>query len=133
MRSIEVPRDRLRGPLSSLRRMNKRCVAMPFPSVTALNTIRLGLDIGGTFTDVALEAGGRRVTAKTLTTSGAPDAKSTESMRVRRATPNWLSAVGHQRRLRRLTGISAQPPESRHPDDRRSSSVWAIRYRVEPP
>jgi hypothetical protein len=103
--------------------------------VTALNTIRLGLDIGGTFTDVALEAGGRRVTAKTLTTSGAPDANSTESsdVRVRRATPNWLSAVGHQRRLRRLTGISALPPESRHPDDRRSSSVWAIRYRVEPP
>jgi hypothetical protein len=27
--------------------------------VTAPNTIRLGLDIGGTFTDVALEAGGR--------------------------------------------------------------------------
>jgi N-methylhydantoinase A len=41
--------------------------------VTAPNTIRLGLDIGGTFTDVALEAGGRRVTAKTLTTSGAPE------------------------------------------------------------
>jgi N-methylhydantoinase A/oxoprolinase/acetone carboxylase beta subunit len=44
--------------------------------VTAPNTIRLGLDIGGTFTDVALEAGGRRVTAKMLTTSGAPDANS---------------------------------------------------------
>jgi len=28
MRSIEVSRDRLRGPLSSLRQMNKRCVAM---------------------------------------------------------------------------------------------------------
>src|SRR4029077_14352662 len=52
--------------------------------------------MGGPFTDVALEAGGRRVTAKTLTTSGAPDANSTEStdVRVRRATPNWLSAVG---------------------------------------
>src|ERR1700758_2721562 len=52
---------------------------------------------------------------------------SLESSRISR----W-SGVGHQRRLRRLTGISALPPESRHPDDRRCSSVWAIRYRVEP-
>jgi hypothetical protein len=43
--------------------------------VTAPDTIRLGLDIGRTVSDVALEAGGRRVTAKTLTTSSAPDAK----------------------------------------------------------
>ncbi len=36
-------------------------------------TIRLGLDIGGTFTDVALEIGERRFTGKTLTTPGAPE------------------------------------------------------------
>ncbi len=36
-------------------------------------TIRLGLDIGGTFTDVALEIGERRFTAKTLTTPGTPE------------------------------------------------------------
>jgi N-methylhydantoinase A len=41
--------------------------------VTSSPAIRLGLDIGGTFTDVALEVGGRRVTAKTLTTPGAPE------------------------------------------------------------
>ncbi len=35
--------------------------------------IRLGLDIGGTFTDVALEIGDRRFTAKTLTTPRAPE------------------------------------------------------------
>ena len=35
--------------------------------------IRLGLDIGGTFTDVALEVGERRFTAKTLTTPNAPE------------------------------------------------------------
>ena len=35
--------------------------------------IRLGLDIGGTFTDVALEVGERRFTAKTLTTPSAPE------------------------------------------------------------
>ncbi len=34
---------------------------------------RLAVDIGGTFTDLALEAGGRRVTAKTLTTPAAPE------------------------------------------------------------
>jgi N-methylhydantoinase A len=41
--------------------------------VTSAPTIRLGLDIGGTFTDVALEAGERRFTTKTLTTPGAPE------------------------------------------------------------
>ncbi|WP_425154300.1 hydantoinase B/oxoprolinase family protein [Candidatus Palauibacter sp.] len=34
---------------------------------------RLAIDIGGTFTDVALEAGGRLVTTKVLTTSAAPE------------------------------------------------------------
>jgi N-methylhydantoinase A len=41
--------------------------------VTSSPAIRLGLDIGGTFTDVALEAGERRFTAKTLTTPDAPE------------------------------------------------------------
>jgi N-methylhydantoinase A len=36
-------------------------------------TARLGVDIGGTFTDVALEADDRRWTAKILTTSTAPE------------------------------------------------------------
>jgi N-methylhydantoinase A len=35
--------------------------------------VRLGVDIGGTFTDVALEAGNRRFTAKNLTTPRAPE------------------------------------------------------------
>ncbi|MCP5149284.1 MAG: hydantoinase/oxoprolinase family protein [Ectothiorhodospiraceae bacterium] len=35
--------------------------------------IRLAVDIGGTFTDVVLEAGERRFTAKTLTTHDAPE------------------------------------------------------------
>ena len=34
---------------------------------------RLAVDIGGTFTDVVLEAGGRRVTAKVLTTAARPE------------------------------------------------------------
>jgi N-methylhydantoinase A len=37
-------------------------------------SIRLGVDIGGTFTDVALEVGDRRYTAKGLTTARAPEA-----------------------------------------------------------
>jgi N-methylhydantoinase A len=36
-------------------------------------SIRLGVDIGGTFTDVALEVGEKRYTAKGLTTSRAPE------------------------------------------------------------
>src|SRR6201987_2150149 len=34
---------------------------------------RLGVDIGGTFTDVALDSGGRRFTAKVLTTPAEPE------------------------------------------------------------
>ena len=34
---------------------------------------RLAVDIGGTFTDVALEVGGRQITRKVLTTSSAPE------------------------------------------------------------
>jgi N-methylhydantoinase A len=34
---------------------------------------RLGVDIGGTFTDVALESGGRRFTSKVLTVANAPE------------------------------------------------------------
>jgi len=36
-------------------------------------SIRVGVDIGGTFTDVALEVGHRRFTAKILTTQRAPE------------------------------------------------------------
>ena len=41
--------------------------------MTSSPTIRLGVDIGGTFTDVALEAGEQRYTAKGLTTPRAPE------------------------------------------------------------
>jgi len=41
--------------------------------VTSSPAIRIGVDIGGTFTDVALEIGARRTTAKGLTTSRAPE------------------------------------------------------------
>jgi N-methylhydantoinase A len=41
--------------------------------VASSSSIRLGLDIGGTFTDVALEVGDRRFTGKTLTTPEAPE------------------------------------------------------------
>jgi N-methylhydantoinase A len=38
-----------------------------------MKSARLAVDIGGTFTDLALEAGGTRTTAKVLTTSAAPE------------------------------------------------------------
>ena len=41
--------------------------------ISSSPSIRLGLDIGGTFTDVALEVGEQRFTTKTLTTTGAPE------------------------------------------------------------
>lgn len=39
----------------------------------AVGTVRLGVDVGGTFTDVALEAGDKRYLAKVLTTPQAPE------------------------------------------------------------
>jgi N-methylhydantoinase A len=42
---------------------------------------RLGVDIGGTFTDVALEAGGKRHSAKILTTPEAPERAVLEGLR----------------------------------------------------
>ena len=41
--------------------------------MTSSPTVRLGVDIGGTFTDVALEIGERRFTGKILTTLHAPE------------------------------------------------------------
>jgi N-methylhydantoinase A len=43
---------------------------------------RLGVDIGGTFTDVALEVGGRRYTAKILTTASAPEKGVLEAIKI---------------------------------------------------
>ncbi|MFI5400322.1 MAG: hydantoinase/oxoprolinase family protein, partial [SAR324 cluster bacterium] len=60
---------------------------------------RLAVDIGGTFTDVALEAGPRRFTAKVLTTPEAPDRAVLEAMRQAlaeaRMEPARLDAVIH--------------------------------------
>lgn len=42
-------------------------------SVQSTSKARLGVDIGGTFTDVALELGSRRFSAKVLTTASAPE------------------------------------------------------------
>jgi N-methylhydantoinase A/oxoprolinase/acetone carboxylase beta subunit len=41
--------------------------------VTNTPKVRIGVDIGGTFTDVALEVDSRRFTAKTLTTLHTPE------------------------------------------------------------
>jgi N-methylhydantoinase A len=41
--------------------------------VSSTSKARLGVDIGGTFTDVALELGSRRFSAKVLTTASAPE------------------------------------------------------------
>jgi N-methylhydantoinase A len=45
------------------------------------SSARLGVDIGGTFTDVALERAGRRWTAKLLTTQSAPERGVLEAVR----------------------------------------------------
>jgi N-methylhydantoinase A len=60
---------------------------------------RLGVDIGGTFTDVALEVGGRRYSAKILTTPEAPERAVLEAMhlvlREAALAPTDLSIIIH--------------------------------------
>jgi len=60
---------------------------------------RLGVDIGGTFTDVALEAAGRRCSAKILTTPEAPERAVLEAigmvLREAALTPADLSIMIH--------------------------------------
>ncbi|MDQ4060991.1 MAG: hydantoinase/oxoprolinase family protein [Pseudomonadota bacterium] len=60
---------------------------------------RLGVDIGGTFTDVALESGGRRYTSKVLTTPEAPERGVLQAVEVvlRQAglSPSALSIIIH--------------------------------------
>src|SRR3546814_4531324 len=43
------------------------------PMTVSSSAPRLAVDVGGTFTDVALEIGERRITAKVLTTPQAPE------------------------------------------------------------
>src|SRR6201987_2478147 len=60
---------------------------------------RLGVDVGGTFTDVALEAGGRRYSAKILTTPEAPERAVLEAigavLREAARTPGDLAIIIH--------------------------------------
>ncbi len=60
---------------------------------------RLGVDIGGTFTDVALEVGGRRHSAKILTTPEAPERAVIEAihsvLRDAALTPADLAIIIH--------------------------------------
>ena len=74
---------------------------------------RLGVDIGGTFTDVALEVGGWRYSAKILTTPEAPERAVLEAMiehgpavdgvsRLRTPTVDGLDIATHHRILRMI-------------------------------
>src|SRR5215470_11382294 len=60
---------------------------------------RLGVDIGGTFTDVALDSGGRRYTAKVLTTPAAPERGVLDAIRAvlaqARIEPTALGIIIH--------------------------------------
>lgn len=68
------------------------------PTQLSASKYRLGVDIGGTFTDVALESSGRRFTSKVLTTS-APERGVLLAIRAVLAdaalTPAALSIIVH--------------------------------------
>jgi N-methylhydantoinase A len=64
-----------------------------------MKSARLAVDIGGTFTDLALETGGDRVTAKVLTTSAAPElgvmAGFASIIRMAGVEPNEIELIIH--------------------------------------
>src|ERR1700719_1420572 len=64
-----------RGCSSCRRATTSRNKTSPASAIARRNVqdVRLGVDIGGTFTDVALEVGDKRYTAKGLTTPRAPE------------------------------------------------------------
>src|SRR6202023_1844120 len=64
-----------RGCSSCRRATTSRNRTSPASAISRrdVQDVRLGVDIGGTFTDVALEVGDRRYTAKGLTTPRAPE------------------------------------------------------------
>src|SRR5580700_3481795 len=64
-----------RGCSSCRRATTSRNKTSPASAISRRNVqdVRLGVDIGGTFTDVALEVGDKRYTAKGLTTPRAPE------------------------------------------------------------
>ena len=69
--------NRLRGAIGSVRLGHQQGASA-----------RLAVDIGGTFTDVVVEAGGRQTTAKVLTTPAAPERAVMEGIdRVLRRAP----------------------------------------------
>lgn len=67
--------------------------------MTAIQEARLGVDIGGTFTDVALQNGSARHTAKVLTTAKAPERGVLEAVRLvleqAALAPSAVSTVIH--------------------------------------
>lgn len=71
---------------------------MPHPSTSSTST-RLGVDIGGTFTDVVLEHGDKRFSTKVLTTYSAPEDAIIEGMHrvcaLAQMNPGAISQIIH--------------------------------------
>ena len=78
---------------------------------------RLSVDIGGTFTDIVLEAEGRRATAKVLTTPAAPEEGVINGIEVALAeaglNASALSLVLHGTTLATNASSNARAPRPR--------------------
>src|SRR5262249_23976313 len=61
------------GPSNRLRGEMPLEAGPPSPHKARMTQARIGVDIGGTFTDVVLEHGARRHSIKVLTTTGQPE------------------------------------------------------------
>ena len=85
-------------------------------------TIRLGVDIGGTFTDVALEVGEVRFTGKVLTTPRAPEDGVLTALRTVIAEagvePGAVNLIVHGTTARHQRADRAQGRQDRSADDR---------------
>ena len=62
-----------------------------------MQSARLAIDIGGTFTDLALEQGGRRMTVKVLTTPADPERGVMDGFRYIIQTAGIAPPIGDER------------------------------------
>ena len=103
--SIAAYRDFLRA---GYRDLGPRRAGRQHPGGWRLNMLRLAVDIGGTFTDLVLEEGGRSWSTKLLTTPAAPEAAVLDGTRAhpgagrarRRVTSAWSSTAPRWRPMR---------------------------------
>ncbi len=92
-------------------------------------TARLAVDIGGTFTDLAIEKDGQRWTAKVLTTPAAPEKGVLEGVGVGADSPSEMSQDHYLARVVKLGPVRTSK-EMCLPSDLATKEITAIKDKI---